>query len=445
MLRSSRRSPGLTRMIAAVVSGLSLILLALSCSRSLTTTLAPNHARASRSAGALASTAADGGPELVVTLAPGVAAADVASDYGAVVTADEAAAQAAALEPGAGESLLSLQQQLATDPRVLSAEPNAWLETAESRQQSFAFDDGFGSPEAFAEQPAAEAANVDAAHEVATGRGVTVAILDTGIDPWHPLLRRAYAGGVDLVDGDDLPAEQANGVDDDGDGFTDEAFGHGTHVAGIVHLVAPDARLLVVRVLNDDGRGSLLSIVTGVRWAVEHGAKIINLSLGTLDQSDALQLALADAEAQGVVIITSAGNWGDDQPVEFPARSSHVAAIAAVDATARPAEFSSFGDIVALSAPGVGVRSTYPGGGYRLWSGTSMSAPFVAGTCALLAQVHPEWTLADMLTRIGRTAGRVREDGDKFGAGALDAGAALAPDRREPAEAAPIAEELRPH
>src|SRR5262249_37719461 len=140
----------------------------------------------------------------------------------------------------------------------------------------------------------------------------------------------------------------------------------------------------------------------------------------------------------------SAGNWGDDKPVEFPASSGHVAAIAAVDATARPAEFSSYGDIVALSAPGVGVRSTYPGGGYRLWSGTSMSAPFRAGPCALLAELHPDWTRAEMLARIEGTAGRVREDGDKFGAGALDAGAALEPDRRHPGEPVPIGEELRP-
>ena len=87
---------------------------------------------------------------------------------------------------------------------------------------------------------------------------------------------------------------------------------------------------------------------------------------------------------------------------------------------------------MALSAPGVGVRSTYPGGGYRLWSGTSMAAPFVAGTCALLAEIHPDWTLSQMLDRIEGTTGKVRgkssSRASKFGAGILDAGAALQPD-----------------
>jgi len=119
--------------------------------------------------------------------------------------------------------------------------------------------------------------------------------------------------------------------------------------------------------------------------------------------------------------------------------------VGAVDGESRPASFTSYGDIVALAAPGVGVRSAYPGGGYRLWSGTSMAAPFVAGTCALLAEIHPSWTLAQMLERIGATAGRVRDqNGSELGAGALDAGAALAPDRREVQQETPEGEDLRP-
>ena len=172
---------------------------------------------------------------------------------------------------------------------------------------------------------------------------------------------------------------------------------------------------------------------------------MLNLSLGSLKGSDALQNALADAENRGVIVISSAGNWGADSPVEFPARSSHVAAIAAVDATAYPAAFSSYGPIVALAAPGVGVRSTFPGGGYRLWSGTSMSAPFVAGTAALIAEMHPTWTLSQVMRRIEDTARPVKEQGEDFGAGALDAGAALAPDRRSHADDDPVPDVLRPH
>src|SRR5262249_53370784 len=155
-----------------------------------------------------------------------------------------------------------------------------------------AFDDGAGSAEAVAGQDAVGAIGLEEAHRAALGTGVTVAILDTGIDPDHPMLRGAYAGGIDLVDRDDDPREERDYIDNDHDGAVAEAFGPGTHVAGIIHLVAPGARLLAVRVLDDDGRGSLVDVVAGVRWAVDHGAKVINLGLGTLSRSPALQRAL---------------------------------------------------------------------------------------------------------------------------------------------------------
>ncbi len=422
--------------------------LSTSCGRSLTTTAAPvrdtqKNASGSGSGGAQHGDAIDG--QVVVTLAEGASAYTIAADLNAIVAECDYDEHTASFVPGSGQTPAVLQALLAGDARVLTAEPNAWLETAETRQQSFAFDDGFGTPQTVGEQPAAAAIHLDAAHEVALGSGVVMAILDTGIDPRHPMLRHAYAGGWDFVDGDADPTDTRDLVDNDGDGLVDEGFGHGTHVAGIMHLVAPEARLLVVRVLDSDGRGDVLDIAAGVRWAVDHGAKVLNLSLGSLNGSDALQHALADAENRGVVVISSAGNWGADTPVEFPARSSHVAAIAAVDAAATPAAFSSFGHMVALSAPGVGVRSAYPGGGYRLWSGTSMSAPFVAGTAALLAEAHPHWTLVQMLERIKSTASPVSGEGEDFGAGALDCGAALALDRRSHIDDVPVPEELRPH
>ena len=433
MLRTLRCSPGPALSILPLVVGLLLSISIASCDRSPVSTMAPVRQTSSTAVAGRGQVADDlRDREVVVTLAPGVDPATIASKYDAVLVKDGADPTAASLAPAPGETQAELQLSLASDPGVLTAEPNSWLETAESRQQSFAFDDGFGSAATFEEQPAADAIHLNAAHEVALGQGVKVAILDTGVDARHTLLWSAYAGGIDLVSGDNDPTERRDFKDNDGDGQTDEAFGHGTHVAGIIHLVAPQAGLLIVRVLDDDGRGRLIDIVAGVRWAVANGAKVINLSLGSLEKSDALQLALRDAKHSGVVVITSAGNWGNDKPEEYPARSHYVAAIAAVDASAQPAKFSSYGDIVALSAPGVGVRSTYPGGGYRLWSGTSMAAPFVAGTCALLAEIHPDWTLSQMLDRIEGTTGKVRgkssSRASKFGAGILDAGAALQPD-----------------
>jgi hypothetical protein len=426
------------RLACAGIFALASLLLA-SCGHSLPGSLTAPRVRQDRpQIGAGGGGAHDIEGQVMVTLIAGVDPASIAADHGATLVEYEADERVASFLPGALQTPAALLEALTADGRILTSEPNSWLETAETRQSSFAFDDGANTPQTFIEQPSRQAIRLEEAHEVAFGAGVTVAILDTGIDPRHPLLRHAYAGGWDFVDHDADPTELRDGFDDDGDGNIDEAFGHGTHVAGIVHMVAPEARLLALRVLDADGRGDVVQIAAGVRWAVAHGAKVINLSLGTLSSSDALQHSLGDAENAGVIVITSAGNWGAETPVEFPARSSHVAAVAAVDANAEPALFSSFGHIVALSAPGVGVRSTYPGGGYRLWSGTSMAAPFVAGTAALLAEVHPDWTLRPMMLRMMDTASPVASQGDAFGAGALDAGAALAPDRRSHVDDEPV-------
>ncbi len=226
--------------------------------------------------------------------------------------------------------------------------------------------------------------------------------------------------------------DMADGIDNDDNGAIDEAYGHGTHVAGIVSIAAPDVMLLVGRVLDADGQGDVLAVAAGIRWAVQSGAKVINLSLGTLTHSDAIQDALEYAENHRVVVVASAGNWGAENPQEFPARSSHAYAVAASDASRHPAEFTSFGNFVELTAPGVAVRSAYPGGAYRLWSGTSMSTPFVAGTAALLLSVHPDWSPSRVLERITDTASHLTglspEQYGKLGEGMLNAGEALAPD-----------------
>ena len=436
---------------ARLLPSFAVLVLALttSCSHSLPTALAPERDASGVTSGGTGGGSGRGGShkledEVVVVLVAGADPAAVAATHHATLLEYEADERSASYLPGTSQTPDELLAALSADARVLTAEANFWLENAEARQQSFAFDDGSGTPDAYAEQPAAAAIHLGQAHEIAAGAGVIVAILDSGIDPRHPLLRHTYAGGIDLVDGDDDPTDSRDFLDNDGDGQVDETYGHGTHVAGIIHLVAPEARLLAVRVLDADGRGSLFDVANGVIWAMDHGAKVINLSLGSLKSSDALQNALSEAECRGIIVISSAGNWGASTPVEFPARSSHVAAIAAVDSSATPATFSSYGNNIALSAPGVGVRSTYPGGTYRLWSGTSMAAPFVAGACALLAEHHPDWSLVEAMTRLGETAHPVAGTEGQFGAGALDAGAALERDRNLISPVTGIQETVRP-
>jgi subtilisin family serine protease len=370
--------------------------------------------------------------EVVVTLADGANAVQLALDYGAIVTAQYDGY--ASLLSVIGENAPSLAGRLARDVRVVTSEVNAFLEPSETRQHSVAFDDGTGTAQIYMNQPSGDAATLGTAHRVTNGAGVTIAILDTGAELTHPALAGHVTSGFDFVDGDNNASETADGQDNDGDGAVDEAMGHGTHVTGIVALAAPEARLVAVRVLDADGRGDVLSVAAGVHWAATHGARVINMSLGMYGTSPAIESALLVADRSGVVCIAAAGNDGGETPVEYPASSSHVLAVAAVDDADRAADFTSFGNFVALSAPGVDVWSAYTDGTYALWSGTSMSAPFVSGTAALLLSVHPSWEKGAVRQRLAESARdlgqRNAQLAGKLGAGALDAGAALEPDRR---------------
>jgi subtilisin family serine protease len=371
-------------------------------------------------------------PTLVVWWgAPGCDDDQFENEYGLKLERELGTARVCAIP--AGETVTSTLAQLSTDGRVAWAEPNLISETAESRGHSFAFDDGSDFKSGVVDQAAALRVGLTEAHRISRGRGVIVAVLDTGIDPDH----RAFVGrlvpGYDFVDGDSDPTEAPNGIDEDQDGRIDEALGHGSHVAGIVALVAPDARILPLRVLDDDGRGEAYDVARAIDLAVARGARVINLSLGMLVEDRLIAESIARAVGRRVVVLASAGNWGAEDPEEFPADESDALAIAASGPTSRPASFSSFGSHVAISAPGEGIRSAFWNGHTAVWSGTSMSTPWVAGGAALLLSVHPEWDRGDVMQRLGDGARAfdptVNEATSHYGAGILDLAAALAPDR----------------
>jgi len=331
---------------------------------------------------------------------------------------------------GPGQDPVTVAGLLALDGRAAWAEPNYVAETAESRGHSFAFDDGFPDRSAYEDQGAAARVGLASAHEASRGRGIVVAVLDTGVDTDHPLLASHLLPGYDFVSGDADPTEAPDGIDSDGDGMTDEALGHGSHVTGIVALVAPEARILPLRVLDDDGRGDALGIARAIDYARLHGARVINVSLGMLVEDRLVGDAIELARAEGIVVTASAGNWGAENPEEFPAEDEATVAVAASGADNRPTSFTSFGSYVALTAPGEAIRSTFWNGHTAVWSGTSMSAPWVAGGAALLLAVHPAWTPSQVLDRMARTAipidPSIPEVTRNFGAGILDLGAALA-------------------
>lgn len=251
-----------------------------------------------------------------------------------------------------------------------------------------------------------------------TGQGIFVAVVDTGISPHMDLAEPVR--GATLIPG-------SNSYNDD--------HGHGTHVAGTIAAlkensrgvvgVAPGARLLAVKVLARDGFSRGDSVAHGVTWAANNGARVINLSLGSRAASDSLRRAVVYARSRNVIICAAAGNdYG--APVSYPAAFDDACiAVAATDRENRRAPFSNRGPQVDLSAPGVLIRSTHLGNGYREMNGTSMATPHVSGVAAIVLSQHPDLTPLALQRHLEATATRLGAP-DQYGRGLVHAERAVA-------------------
>ncbi|WP_018922084.1 S8 family peptidase [Salsuginibacillus kocurii] len=243
--------------------------------------------------------------------------------------------------------------------------------------------------------------NADNYHGSTTGNGVDVAVLDTGIDGNHP--------DLNVVDGESF-------VQGEPDPFQDDN-GHGTHVAGTVAAldnnegvlgVAPDVNLHAVKVLGGDGGGTLSGIAQGIEWSIDNNMDVINMSLGGDFGSQALEQASNNADDAGIVVIAAAGNSGTDffggSTIAYPAQYDSVMAVGAVDQNNNRASFSSVGNTLEVMAPGVNIESTMPGNNYASLDGTSMAAPHVAGTAALMLEQNPFISNNAVRTELNDTA-----------------------------------------
>lgn len=307
------------------------------------------------------------------------------------------------------------------------AQPNYDLEAPEINHGILAFVESGHVYSDVIDQSAFARIGVPVAHQQAIGTGSVVAVLDTGVDLAHPDLAGVLLPGWDFVDDDPDPSDLADGIDQDGDGVVDEGAGHGTHVAGIVHAVAPAAQILPVRVMDTEGIGNSVTVARGIRWATDNGVDVINLSLGMNTDADVIRDAIQYADNNNVLVVASAGNDGVQESHHFPARLSNVVAVAATDSLDMKASFSNYGSYVDLGAPGVGILSTYLGGTYAVWSGTSFSVPMVAGGVALWHQKNP-WTKSiDATNAVEASAYPVDYSGlpydGKMGSGRLDVAA----------------------
>lgn len=254
----------------------------------------------------------------------------------------------------------------------------------------------------------------------ATGEGVLVAVIDSGFVADHPYLKERWATKAlrwDYLDGDDNPEDKRDGRDDDGDGQVDESFGHGTFVAGIVHTLAMDAKIIPYRVVDNEGRVSDVVVADAIGRAQAAGARVINLSLALPGNSPVLTAAIQRAAAAGVLVVGSAGNNGSSSPW-YPAADPCALSVTAIDDGGTLAPFANYGFEVDLALPGVNVLSSFPKTRvrtpegdrdylYASWSGTSVAAPFVSGQAALLLSMDPTLGPAELSALIAMTAASV--------------------------------------
>ncbi|MFF1560169.1 type VII secretion-associated serine protease mycosin [Streptomyces sp. NPDC058279] len=269
------------------------------------------------------------------------------------------------------------------------------------------------------------------------GKGVRVAVIDTGVDRANPQLGSA----LDIGAGKDF-------VDPKGGDGTNDTVGHGTKVAGLIAArpqdgtgfvgLAPEATVIPIRQNDGQGNGNAATLAQAIDHAVAKGAQVINISQDTdvpLTADSELAKAVQRAVDAKVVVVASAGNDGlsGQKRKTYPAAFPGVLAVAASDRNNERAAFSQPGDFIGVAAPGVDMVSTVPGFGQCVDNGTSFSAPYVAGVAALLRAAHPDWSVQQIVWQIENTAERsVNGHDDYVGWGVVDPVRALTQDREPP-------------
>lgn len=366
-----------------------------------------------------------GGPELIVRVGA-VDVASLAASNGLTVVDQFGRRPIWRLRLPAGGDATAVLERLRVTPGVLNAELNQQSQTPEARARNAVWAIG-GDAGTYASQWGPAAIGLPQIADAAPGTGVRIAILDTGVDLTHPALagrlaRRADGRvlGRDFVDADDDPSEAGTRAD--------AGHGHGTHVAGLAALTAPGATLMPVRVLDSQGAGNLWVLAEALAWAVDpdgdprtdDGAHVINLSLGTAQPTDLLRLitasvtcgdddddddedddgtvddderdaALRCAAGHGAVVMAAAGNDGSDSVLNYPGAEGVPGsrAVTASNAQRQLPGFANRASHIKLAAPGEQVISTVPGGGWGVWSGSSMAAPWASGVAARVLGTLP--------------------------------------------------------
>ena len=331
----------------------------------------------------------------------------------------------------ARSDLAAVLERLAADPTVLAAEPD---------RQRFTLDTAHPDDPLLPQQWGLPA--IHWTSDALTRPAATVAVLDSGFDVQHRDLRVNGTSRFTATWNASTGTSTASPANDHGTGVAsvvgataDDGFG----MAG----VAPSAPLLGVRIADATGQMWVSDEIAALRWATEHGARVINLSLGGRRASDAEHQAIVAATNAGALVVAAAGNDGCtplNGPV-YPAAYPEALAVGASDSTDAVACFSNHGPYVDVVAPGDDITVAVPGGGHEQWSGTSFAAPHVAGVAALVAGAHPDWSSRELATILRSSARDVGAPGtDEYaGAGLVDLAAAWTQPRPAPSEPAAAA------
>ncbi|MDQ1300921.1 MAG: family serine peptidase, partial [Chloroflexota bacterium] len=338
----------------------------------------------------------------------------IAQTYGATIIGQNPATCGYTVQV-APANQAALQAAINADAHTRRADPDTWAHTA------FTPNDPDYQDPWLVYGP--RAIHADAAWDVTRGDpNIIIAILDSGLDLTHPEFAGRIVPGYDFVNNDSDPTDDQT---------------HGTHVSGIaaagIHNgigmagIAGDARILPVKALNNKGTGWWSDIARGITWAVDQGARVLNLSLAGTTYSQALYDAIAYANSKGAVVIVAAGNNGMSAPT-YPASFDNVIAVGGSDYDGLRMALSNYGVNVDVMAPGDSIWSAYPPGGYGYLSGTSMAAPHAAGVAALLLSVNPNLTPDQIKDTLQTTATDMDAPGVDIytGYGLINAGAAVA-------------------
>lgn len=307
--------------------------------------------------GSVSTTAADTAGELVVQPAAGVTIDQVNATFRTTTLMRFTGSSQALVRTSTLQATLAAMQ--ADKAKV------AWVESNADAQQPRAKDDGGADPHAmeavkannnddqvmYRTQWGIAKAGMDRAHAITRGAGVVVAVLDTRVDPAHKELVGRTKPGIDVL------ANTSRATSSPGERMKD----HGTMVAGIVLRAAPDAQILPVRVLNEDGFGSVATVAEGIRRAANAGARVINMSLSTSSYSRVMAEAVAYARQQGAVLVAAYGNEETNSATVYPADFGGVISVVGTDAGDRRAYFSNYGRPATVAAPGVRTIGTFSG------------------------------------------------------------------------------------